>query len=180
MNASHDRRKGFATAVFSALVVLALAFVVSALLVRNSGFENAQLQARLVFERFEDAWDFANLTQEDAIVDAAFSLACDSADFCSAYSTKASSYWNNAAGVLNDSVAIVSFSPEFSCSGTNNPFNAVASGVLNASSKNVFKVGRVVIQKTVSVEKTVNQVSGKTSVVVGVSETGTRFSYDCP
>ena len=173
--------KGFATAFFAAFAVFALALLVSTVLVSDSGFENYQLESRIARERFEDARDLANWTQEDAIVDAAFAHACNSADFCVDYSNRVSSYWSESRGVLNDSVVNVSFAGVPSCSRNQvTPqlltFSVGFADRLFVSSKNTAKNASFSFAKTGSVAAT----PGGQNVVVTIDGTGTSFSYDCP
>ncbi len=175
--------KGFATAFFAAFAVFALALLVSTVLVSDSGFENYQLESRIAGERFEDARDLANATQEDAIVDAAFAHACNAADFCVDYSNRVASYWSEVKGVLNDSVANASFAGVPSCSRVQVTPQLLTFAVgfedrLSVTSKNTGKNASFAFAKTGSV--TATQILGVTSVVVSVAETGTSFSYDCP
>ncbi|MFH1056426.1 MAG: hypothetical protein V1717_01360 [Candidatus Micrarchaeota archaeon] len=148
-------KRGFASAVFASLVVLSLVFFASALLMKNSGFQNAQLQARLVSERFEDAGDFLNSTLNDAIFDSAYSAGCDfTADFCISFSTKYANYLQ-AASVLNDSRASVSFHSESGCSSVSSAsFAVVESGVLSANSSSFFfKTAKLGLSKTVLITR---------------------------
>ena len=173
--------KGFATAFFAAFAVFALAMLVSTVLVSDSGFENYQLESRIAGERFEDARDLANATQEDAIVDAAFAHACNSADFCVDYLSRVSPYWSESRGGLNDSVANASFAGVPSCSRNQvTPqlltFSVGFADRLSAISKNTEKNASFAFAKTGSVVGT----PGGQNVVVTVTETGTSFSYDCP
>ncbi len=69
-------KKSFVSAVFAVLVVFALAVLASGVFVENSGFENAQLESRLVNERFSDAQNFVTGIVEDATLDAVYASAC--------------------------------------------------------------------------------------------------------
>ncbi len=102
-------KKGFASAAFAGLVVLALVFLASSLQVRQSGFENAALHSRLVAEKAADSKDFLNATLNDAILDSASTVGCNlSPDFCgtAGFDSRFASY-RPAGVVLNDSIVRV-------------------------------------------------------------------------
>ncbi|MEM4254735.1 MAG: hypothetical protein QXR53_00200 [Candidatus Norongarragalinales archaeon] len=175
-------KKSFATAFFAAMVVFALAFLASVLLVQDSGFQNAQLESRIAGARFEDARDLVNWTQEDAIFDAAYAFACNSQVFCDTYPTLVNSYWSNVRGELNDSIVNVSFSGTVASCGwfqvlpDTFSFNVGFTGVMEVTSKNTFKNASFAFAKT----GTVQTRSSPRGATARVFETGTTFSYDCP
>jgi len=177
-------KKGFATAFFAAMVVFALAFLASVLFVQNSGFQNAQLESRLAGERFEDARDLVNWTQEDAIFDAAYAFACNDQVFCDTYPVLVNSYWNNVRGELNDSIVNASFSgtPVASCNwefvaADTFSFTVTFSGTVVAYSNRTFKNASFSFAKSGTTQIITIPVRGAR---VKVTETGSEFSYDCP
>lgn len=178
-------RKSFISSIFASLAVFALALLMSVILVSNSGFENVQLQSRLVSERVYDAQAFINATQEDALFDQAYQLGCNDVQaYCSGVSARFNSYFNNVKPVLNDSTVTVSLDaqtptcvfdsenePEYTFS-VNHGFFAV----VNSSTS--LKTQEMVFSKNGAITVTGGQ-NGK-HVVVSVTETGNHFEYDCP
>ena len=181
------RFKGFAAAIFAAMVVAAFAFITSAIMTQNSGFQNNQLQARLAAERFEDAMDFANATQEDAIVDSAYAVyGCTptSNDFCTEYESLLLDDYIHAMEALNDSVVTASFSVvSTTCVLTSfqlgrAEYDVTLNGLLNASTQNAFKTQFVSIPKHVITGKTFEFDRWGFFVETGGSEKN-KFTHTC-
>ena len=180
-------KKGFATAIFAAMVVAALAFLASALMTQNSGYQNNQLQARLVAERFEDARDFLNETQEDAIADAAFdAFGCTqtAGGFCTDYTARLTTYLQ-AASILNDSIVSLSISNiMFSCNGPPSApagtfnYNIVTSALANVFTAGASKTQQLDFGKSVVITRTIDPVTSK--VAFSVQTPGHYFSHQCP
>ena len=181
---TRSEKKGFATAVFAALVVLALSFLTFALFTLNTGYQNAQLEARIVNERFEDARDFFNETHEDAIVDAAYAVygcAPSASDFCAEYDTRFQEYLSKSMAVFPDASFSQDSSQQPSCSlsaqspPTHFEFNVSFPAVLEVQKNNALKQGLVGLVKHVSIDK-----PKKSGEVFRVQTGEHDFSYACP
>ena len=132
--------KAFVSSIFLGLVVLALVFLGASLNVKQSGFENAVLKARLVSERFDDSRDFLNSTLNDAIVDSAFaSFGCTLVppeNFCGDLNSRYPLYLQNSLSALNSleqPEVETGFSSSFSCNDLAPPFQVEENGVLGVS-----------------------------------------------
>ncbi|HIH20570.1 TPA: hypothetical protein HA244_04855 [Candidatus Micrarchaeota archaeon] len=185
-----NRRKGFATAIFVALAVLALAFFATALFTKNTGFQNAQLEADITSERFEDARDFLNETQEDAIVDAAYAVyGCtpSAPDFCADYQAKFSipggTYYATSAGKFPD----VSITPDpqnpASCTflgqqGNQFIFDVSQPAIIKKQATRALREQAVDFQKRVVI--TQNTGAGGRVMFFEVATGEHDFPYTCP
>lgn len=192
--------KSFISAIFAVIVVFALTLLAYGFFIANSGFENTQLESRLVGERFFDAQHFVSGVQDDAVLDTAYDYACGSVTrvtFCSAYTTKVQSYWTAASGNLTDA-GIVLVSANFagmtpdcpSLDESVNPqtqrrmltFTVTLPGTLSASSKDASKSAFYTSTRTGEVDRPVSTNDPIDVHVKLYDLTGTVYekTYNCP
>jgi hypothetical protein len=174
-------KKGFASAVFVGLVVVALVFLASTLQVRQSGFENAALHSRLVAEKAVDSKDFLNATLNDAILDSACSIGCTNPlpDFCSSSFQQKFASYRTASSVLNDSAVRVYWTFAPSCSSSTVSGSALLDAFSLGGQNFIYKNDTWIVSKTVVIAQTV-QGGNVVGFSMRVNGETPDFSLSCP